>query len=172
MLGRFITQDTYEGDISNPLSLNLYTYVENNPLKYMDPSGHVPNGANVRMNLENARRYGAGTDVYNQVQSRLSGFALDFFPGAKEDGNNTFNFLFEVATQTSAYSEYNTDGNSDWAIGRLSTIFQYESEEEQQYLDGLAAFVLTSLDLYAASVPKAASEVNPISYIITLQIKA
>jgi hypothetical protein len=22
--------------------LNLYTYVENNPLKYSDPSGHVP----------------------------------------------------------------------------------------------------------------------------------
>lgn len=26
--------------MSNPLSLNLYTYVYNNPLKYTDPSGH------------------------------------------------------------------------------------------------------------------------------------
>ena len=40
-LGRFITQDTYEGDIANPLSLNLYTYVLNNPLKYIDPTGHA-----------------------------------------------------------------------------------------------------------------------------------
>ncbi|MFB6367738.1 RHS repeat-associated core domain-containing protein [Paenibacillus elgii] len=38
--GRFMNQDTYEGDISNPLSLNLYTYVHNNPLRYTDPSGH------------------------------------------------------------------------------------------------------------------------------------
>ncbi|MCP3773346.1 hypothetical protein NLX71_08455 [Paenibacillus sp. MZ04-78.2] len=38
--GRFMNQDTYEGDISNPLSLNLYTYVANNPLKHVDPSGH------------------------------------------------------------------------------------------------------------------------------------
>lgn len=39
-MGRFISKDTYEGDISNPLSLNLYTYVSNNPLRYIDPSGH------------------------------------------------------------------------------------------------------------------------------------
>ncbi len=39
--GRFITKDTYEGEINNPLSLNLYTYVHNNPLKYIDPSGNV-----------------------------------------------------------------------------------------------------------------------------------
>jgi len=27
--GHFITRDSYEGQINNPLSLNLYTYVEN-----------------------------------------------------------------------------------------------------------------------------------------------
>jgi RHS repeat-associated protein len=41
-LGRFISEDTYAGDYKNPLSLNLYSYVENNPLKYWDPSGHTP----------------------------------------------------------------------------------------------------------------------------------
>ncbi|MEQ7053036.1 polymorphic toxin-type HINT domain-containing protein, partial [Paenibacillaceae sp. P-4] len=40
-VGRFINEDTYEGEIKNPLSLNLYTYVKNNPLKYVDPSGHI-----------------------------------------------------------------------------------------------------------------------------------
>ncbi|GKS09278.1 hypothetical protein YDYSY3_02780 [Paenibacillus chitinolyticus] len=39
-MGRFINEDTYEGQLDNPLSLNLYTYVMNNPLKYRDPSGH------------------------------------------------------------------------------------------------------------------------------------
>jgi RHS repeat-associated protein len=37
---RFITEDTYRGNIDDPLSLNLYTYVKNNPLIYTDPSGH------------------------------------------------------------------------------------------------------------------------------------
>lgn len=39
-MGRFINEDTYQGELSNPLSLNLYTYVYNNPLKYIDPTGH------------------------------------------------------------------------------------------------------------------------------------
>jgi RHS repeat-associated protein len=39
-VGRFINEDTYEGDIKDPLSLNLYSYVENNPLIHSDPSGH------------------------------------------------------------------------------------------------------------------------------------
>ncbi len=40
--GRFTAKDTYLGTILNPLSRNLYTYVENNPLNYVDPSGHAP----------------------------------------------------------------------------------------------------------------------------------
>lgn len=39
--GRFLNEDTYEGQINNPLSLNLYTYVENNPLIYIDPTGNA-----------------------------------------------------------------------------------------------------------------------------------
>jgi len=39
-IGRFISQDTYEGELNNPLSLNLYTYVHNNPLIYVDPTGN------------------------------------------------------------------------------------------------------------------------------------
>ncbi|MCR6545180.1 RHS repeat-associated core domain-containing protein [Dehalobacterium formicoaceticum] len=40
--GRFISEDPYEGSIDNPLSLNLYTYCSNNPIKFVDPSGFVP----------------------------------------------------------------------------------------------------------------------------------
>ena len=38
--GRFISRDSYLGRRSDPLSLNLYTYCRNNPLRYIDPSGH------------------------------------------------------------------------------------------------------------------------------------
>uniref|UniRef100_UPI001FE48C33 polymorphic toxin-type HINT domain-containing protein n=1 Tax=Paenibacillus koleovorans TaxID=121608 RepID=UPI001FE48C33 len=39
-IGRFMGEDAYEGELTNPLSLNLYTYVSNNPLRYLDPTGH------------------------------------------------------------------------------------------------------------------------------------
>lgn len=37
---RFLQEDTFEGDLKNPLSLNLYTYAHNDPLAYSDPTGN------------------------------------------------------------------------------------------------------------------------------------
>jgi RHS repeat-associated protein len=39
--GRFLSEDTYRGDVNNPNSLHLYAYCSNNPINYMDPSGHA-----------------------------------------------------------------------------------------------------------------------------------
>ena len=38
--GRFITEDTYGGKTTDPLSLNKYVYCANNPVMYTDPDGH------------------------------------------------------------------------------------------------------------------------------------
>ena len=38
----FLTEDSYLGDISDPLTLNRYNYVKGSPLNYIDPSGHIP----------------------------------------------------------------------------------------------------------------------------------
>jgi RHS repeat-associated protein len=37
---RFMQEDTYTGEYSDPLSLNLYAYCNNDPLMYSDPTGH------------------------------------------------------------------------------------------------------------------------------------
>lgn len=39
VVGRFIRADTIVPEIGNPQALNRYTYVENNPLKFIDPYG-------------------------------------------------------------------------------------------------------------------------------------
>ncbi|WP_280642482.1 RHS repeat-associated core domain-containing protein, partial [Streptococcus acidominimus] len=39
--GTFLTEDSYQGQLTNPLSQNRYSYVHNNPVNYTDPSGHV-----------------------------------------------------------------------------------------------------------------------------------
>ena len=38
--GIFLTEDSYPGEATDPLSQNLYSYVQNNPVNYTDPSGH------------------------------------------------------------------------------------------------------------------------------------
>ena len=43
-IARFITEDPYRGELNDPLSLNRYVYVNNNPLIYYDPSGHFGEG--------------------------------------------------------------------------------------------------------------------------------
>lgn len=40
-LGQFIQQDSFAGFLSQPQSLNLHSYVVNNPTKHIDPSGHI-----------------------------------------------------------------------------------------------------------------------------------
>ncbi len=40
VLGRFIQPDTIVPDPGDPQSLNRYSYVNNNPVRYTDPSGH------------------------------------------------------------------------------------------------------------------------------------
>lgn len=39
MIGRFISADTAGQHLTNPQTLNRYSYVVNNPLRYTDPSG-------------------------------------------------------------------------------------------------------------------------------------
>ena len=53
VIGRFIQEDTYYGD-----GLNLYTYCHNNPVGYVDPSGHEEMCANKRASLEKLRSLG------------------------------------------------------------------------------------------------------------------
>lgn len=41
VLGRFTQEDSYRGNIADPLSLNVYTYCYNNPIRFFDPTGNV-----------------------------------------------------------------------------------------------------------------------------------
>ena len=41
VIGRFVTADTIVQNLSDPQTLNRYSYCRNNPLVYVDPSGHL-----------------------------------------------------------------------------------------------------------------------------------
>jgi len=46
-IGRFISEDAYKGDLWNPQSQNLYVYVWNNPLLFVDPTGNWPSWSDI-----------------------------------------------------------------------------------------------------------------------------
>ncbi|WP_336788309.1 DNRLRE domain-containing protein [Paenibacillus sp. MMO-177] len=60
--GRFITKDTFQGLLDDPLSLNLYSYTKNNPINSIDPDGH----------LSFAYRYDVGWGTYAAFRIGLS----------------------------------------------------------------------------------------------------
>jgi RHS repeat-associated protein len=73
-IGRFISKEPYEGEITNPLSLNLYTYVTNNPLIYVDPSGNYLVG--LRDYIESR-----GGSIYWDDESGIATAALNHYVG-------------------------------------------------------------------------------------------
>ncbi|MDF2487090.1 MAG: type secretion protein Rhs [Herbinix sp.] len=103
-VGLFISEDTYEGDITNPLSLNLYMYVKNNPLRYIDPTGHYDvegyptGGPDPNLTYEgvmlNASGYytGASTGRYHDL---LDLVGLIPVIGEFADGANAIAYLIE-----------------------------------------------------------------------------
>ena len=71
-LGRFTTEDSYWGEDENPLSLNLYTYCANDPVRYVDPSGHYyyvdANGKGYVSEITVGWNTGLNTDIiYDKV---------------------------------------------------------------------------------------------------------
>jgi RHS repeat-associated protein len=120
-VGRFINEDTYEGQIDNPLSLNLYTYVNNNPLKFIDPSGHT---AEIPYMIDMARQAGSGSQSYWDIRSQLGSANKRY----SNDNNNQFKYLFGLATLTSDYGEQNTPENAEWAKKELINMFDVNQQ--------------------------------------------
>jgi len=60
VLGRFISADIIVPDARSPQSLNRYSYVLNNPLRYIDPTGHRKCTFGVCFSKTDLRKIGGG----------------------------------------------------------------------------------------------------------------
>ncbi|WP_143186398.1 DUF6531 domain-containing protein [Paenibacillus sp. P3E] len=126
-IGRFINEDTYEGQIDNPLSLNLYTYVRNNPLRYMDPSGHK--------DIDSTPKFGDpvyGTAIHMQVKNTFQPIMNGLL------GPNAFQYNYKVNYVDGTY------GYADFVINTQGTLQVYELKpityykNAQRNIDGKA----------------------------------
>ncbi|MDQ0047821.1 RHS repeat-associated protein [Paenibacillus polymyxa] len=65
---RFMGEDTYQGEMSDPQSLNWYAYMNSNPLRFIDPSGHIPTAMEYALVNEGTSTWGdAGNDIQQPV---------------------------------------------------------------------------------------------------------
>lgn len=82
--GRFLTEDTYRGNAEEPGSLHLYAYCANNPVNYVDPSGHgywgfySKNQGYFAFNQNAPQKYFEYYDVYDFVVSMFGIKIKDF----------------------------------------------------------------------------------------------
>ena len=79
--GTFLTEDSYPGEDTAPLSQNRYSYVQNNPVNYTDPSGHFWNSIK---------------KGWNYVKKTAS----NAWNGVKRVASNTWNTVKRVASNT------------------------------------------------------------------------
>jgi len=122
-MGRFISGDTLVPDPTDPGDYTRYAYVKNNPIKYMDPSGHMEiiedsyddaGGHTVTVRYDNGdtmTSYEAPTGDYQTKYVSSSGGAWGQTYG--EDGS-AYSWSYDDA---SGQFDWRGEDNSDWTIG-------------------------------------------------------
>jgi len=140
-LGRWISADTIVPSFANPQSLNRYSYVYNNPLKYIDPSGHDP----IDEAWEKAFEEAHGRPPTDQ--DRRDRFFSILFPGSGENGAWTEEDWHEY----SAHKDDYWSGARDWEgamkpglnrfIYHLTLLSQYYGPGEEMFYAQAIGFI-------------------------------
>ncbi|WP_028543250.1 RHS repeat-associated core domain-containing protein [Paenibacillus taiwanensis] len=101
-MGRFINEDTYEGKMTSPETLNRYAYVVNNPLIFKDPSGNYCVSGDLKYSHLGACDYGGSRNNksnstyipdfdYSHANNKLLGMIRAEFPAWKNAASAIMN---------------------------------------------------------------------------------
>ena len=105
---RFITEDTYTGEKNDPLSLNLYTYCQNNPIIYTDPSGHVSKPVSVVDYMKSQ-----GLDSSYAARSQLAkDLGIKDYKGTAKQNGKILDFVMAVTAPKASTSSKNNGGTT------------------------------------------------------------
>ncbi len=130
-IGRFVSPDPIVPAPGNPQSLNRYSYVYNNPLKYVDPSSLTPNDGN--WDYDWAREFAENHD--NQQPTEEDWKALQhslLHPGSGPGGSWTDQDWVDHYYRQAA-TRPNTNAQAEFFVGAAGQggFFDHLSESDQ-----------------------------------------
>ena len=136
--GRFFQEDTYLGDITDPLTLNRYAYVKNSPLNYVDPSGHfwdwfdkLFGGDYDNAPIEEDIAASNSSKDFERIIQGESEAELAREREAKKRASQLNQFSEEIKNLTQKYKKENIEGNRINLLKQMEQIMQ-----EREWLCG------------------------------------
>jgi len=132
-LARFTQADTIVPEPSDPQSLNRFSYVNNNPVLYIDPTGHdlmLISGGNTDATWSNPEEWKAWIMAY---KGWIAQEDWDLFYAGWQNAENQFDYLNNQGIRLFDWSQCNcadwrqqnsTSASPDWSLANLEKQLQ------------------------------------------------
>ena len=154
--GTFLTEDSYPGEETDPLSQNRYSYVQNNPVNYTDPSGHFWNSIK---------------KGWNYVKKTAS----NAWNGVKRVASNTWNGVKSVASKAWNVTKSAFNHATNWVrtqVNRASNWVGRQWNKVQTAYNSASDYVQHQYQLVAAQIEAKRQQVIQSAYAIATGIKS
>jgi RHS repeat-associated protein len=149
-IGRFISADTIVPDPYDPQSLNRYSYCRNNPLRYIDPSGHWSIGKFLN---------GLGDSILNVLKSACVPYG--FY-------ENVIKPIYQLCTNEITWEEYTYTPSLEETWEGIKAYYNPIDERGQGRIAGdIAILILT----WKALPSGKAASISPRSPTVVVKIE-
>ena len=148
--GTFLTEDSYPGEETDPLSQNRYSYVQNNPVNYTDPSGHFWNSIK---------------KGWNYVKKTAS----NAWNGVKRVASNTWNGVKSVASKAWNVTKSAFNHATNWVrtqVNRASNWVGRQWNKVQTTYNSASDYVQTKYQQAAAQIEAKRQQVVRSAYAL------
>lgn len=166
--GRFISRDTYEGTSEEPNSLHLYLYCANDPVNYVDPSGHRQIAVIFYTGYRSGKEkehHGLRIEAYNSPYYRSEWSNVTFYKIQKK---GAFNGIWKKikTTNTTELCLY-LHGEAGKLCFRDGSITSEQLQENLKKLTNKKLKVIRLLSCQGAKTPKGKTSVAKALWILS-----
>ncbi|MCX7829817.1 MAG: RHS repeat-associated core domain-containing protein [Acidobacteria bacterium] len=131
-MGRFLKPDNVIPNASNPQSWNLYSYVENNPINYIDPTGQIISLSNLTSEQQNSLIEGLKAFTGNDYSVDEKG-NLQLVSVGENSSATATEFLSNAISSATVYNVYSTTEQSHWEEGTANVFINFNTFERANY---------------------------------------